>query len=293
MRACKARRRRLAPAGLLAGAALGLAGAASAAQDFPASSSESDILAWVRSRTSIDRGSILSVGPQAVIAFERRTGTAQNVVSAEVREELIGPDLAARASARSVRITLDLDCASHRYRILGRTLFVLTDLQGAGRNQAGSPSWAQVDETAPIGKAWQAVCTAGFAFPYARTSASPPPPQSQLPPTELPRTQRPATQPPSTKPPATPRSGDYEALLGSYAVPANAQGAVDRLTGGYAAALDGRRPGIVAVTVGGKSYSAVRVGPFASAAEAGEFCARIKPSGLVCVVKAKPGPKTP
>jgi hypothetical protein len=256
--------------------AFGVAGAAPATQDFPASTAEADVLRWVKARTSIDRGAILSVGPQAVIAFERKTAVAGTIVSAEVREELIGSDLATRAGARSVRITLELDCDAHRYRILGRTLFALANLQGEGRNQAGSPGWAQVDETAPIGKAWQAVCSTDFVFPYAKSAAPSPPPSAS-----------PQLPPPPVKPAAPPRTGAYEVLLGSYSIPANAKGAVDKLTYGYASALGGRRPQISSVEVGGKSYSAVRVGPFATAADASGFCARIKPSGLVCVVKTR------
>ena len=273
---------------LLALAALGL-GAAAAPQDFPASSSDAEILRWVKARTSIDRGTILSVGPQAVIAFERKTGSLDNVVSAEVREELIGPELAARAQARSVRITLELDCGAHRYRILGRTLFALTNLEGQGRNEAGSQGWAQVDETAPIGRAWQAVCTPGFLFPYA--SAPPTAAATTTPskPDLIEPTAKAKTA--AIAKPTAPRSGDYEVLLGSYSVPANAQGAAAKLTRRFAEALAGRKPSISPVTVSGKSYSAVRVGPFATAPDASSFCTRIKASGLVCVVKTKESAK--
>jgi hypothetical protein len=284
--------RSLGRAGLLAAAALGLAGAGPAPQDFPATTTEADILRWTRAHTSIDRGSILSIGSQAVIAFERRTGTADDVVSAEVREELIGPDLAARAQARSVRITLDLDCAAHRYRILGRTLFALADLQGQGRNEAGSQGWAQVDETAPIGKAWQAVCTPGFVFPYA-TAAAPVPALPVRPPEKGPAAPLARPPAPPARPAAPPRSGAYEVLLGSYTVPANAQGAADKLTRGFADALAGRKPAIRAATVGGKAFSVVTVAPFASAADASGFCARIKPSGLVCVAKTREASRPP
>ena len=273
MRAVNGARRAAAGLGgaaLLAGLAAGPASALAAGTDSPASLSETDILRWVAAHTSITRGSILSVGPQAVIALERNTGATGGVASAEVREELVGTDLAARAQARSVRITLELDCATRRFRILGRTLFALPDLQGQGRDEAGAQTWTAVVESAPIGLAWKAVCTQGFVFPYAGAP-------------------RPAAAPPvrAVRPVAPPMSGAYQALLGSYAVPTNAQGAAGKLTRGFGEALAGRRPRISSVVVGGKSYAAVTVAPFASAAEAGDFCARIKPSGLVCVIKRR------
>ena len=233
---------------------------AAPAADFPASTAEADVLRWLGARTSITRASVLVIDPRAVISLERKTALAdrQGVISAEVREELIGADVASKAQARSVLISLELDCGARRFRILGRTLFGLPDLQGTARNEAGSQAWTAVEETAPIGKAWRAGCDASFTFPYAN------PPRVQA---------------------AARTTGVYQVLLGSFSVAANAKAAVDRLDHGFADALAGRRPAIHPTTVSGRAYSVVTVAAFASAAEASDFCGRIRPSKLECAVR--------
>ena len=252
---------RPAQAALIACAMTSLAHAAPS-PDFPSSPAEADVLRLVGARTSITRASILAIDPRAVIALERETARAdrQGVVSAEVREELIGADVAAKAQARSVLISLELDCAARRFRVLGRTLFVLPDLQGTARNEAGSQAWAAVEEAAPIGKAWRAGCDAGFTFPYATPLRAP-----------------------TAASPAGP--GAYQVVLGSFSVAGNAQAAADRLDHGFGEALQGRRPAIRPTTVGGRAYSVVSVGAFATADEASAFCGRIRPSKLECAVR--------
>ncbi len=262
-------------AGLFAQVMLAACAAASLAHaapspDFPSSPAEADVLRWIGARTSISRASILAIDPRAVIALERETALSDRpgVISAEVREELIGADVAAKAQARSVLISLELDCGARRFRILGRTLFALTDLQGAGRNEAGSQAWSTVDEAAPIGKAWRAGCDASFAFPYATPS----------------RGQAAMAMAPAG-------SGSYQVALGSFSVAANAQAAADRLDHGFGDALAGRHPAIRATTVNGRAFSVVTVAAFATSGEASDFCARIRPSKLECAVRklvAKP-----
>ena len=271
------RARRL--AAWLTGAAMlsgvGLAHAAPVPGDFPSSAGETDVLRWVGSRTSINRAAILAIDPRAVIALERETAAADRpgVVSAEIREELIGTDVAGRAEARSVLISLELDCGARRFRILGRTLFTLPDLQGTARNEAGNQAWTAVDERAPIGKAWRAGCDTSFAFPYAG-----------------PRLQ-PASAPALARVPSATLAGSYQVVLGSFTVAGNAQAAADRLDHGFADALAGRRPRIRPTTISGRSYSVVSVATFASAGEASDFCGRIRLSKLECAVRkldAKP-----
>ena len=261
------RTRRCAQAALAAWAAAGV-GYAAPAPDFPSSPAEADVLHWLDARTSITRASILAIDPRAVIALERQAARPDppGVISAEVREELIGWDVASKAQARSVLISLELDCRARRFRILGRTLFALPDLQGTARNEAGSQAWAQAEETAPIGKAWRAGCDASFALPYAR-------------PLRVQATAAPAG------------GGPYQVVLGSFAVATNAKAAADRLDHNYADALAGRRPVIRPTTVGGRAYSVVTVAGFASPEDARAFCGRISSSKLECSVRksaAKP-----
>ncbi len=259
---------RCAQGALAAWAAVGMAYAAPA-PDFPSSPAEADILHWLDARTSITRASILAIDPRA--ACRSRAITARTdrpgVMSAEVREELISPEVASKAQARSVLISLELDCGARRFRILGRTLFALPDLQGTARNEAGSQAWAEAEEAAPIGKAWRAGCDASFVFPY--------------------------TRPLRVQATATPSGGGaYQVVLGSFAVAANAKAAADRLDHNFADALAGRRPAIRSTLVAGRAYSVVTVAGFASPEVARAFCGRIRSSKLECSVRksaAKPG----
>lgn len=173
--------RRAAAAAVIA-CAFAASARAAPATDYPASPAEPDVLKWLADRTSVTQGSVLVIQRLAAISLERRTAADKGgVVHAGVREEIIDADTASRALARSVLLSVDLDCSQRRFRILSRTLYGQPDLKGEGRTEAGSQAWTPVDPGAPIGKAWQAVCSKDFAFPYAvRTEAkAPAPPESR------------------------------------------------------------------------------------------------------------------
>jgi hypothetical protein len=249
---------------IIAAGPLHAASTAQPAGDYPASLSEAAILDWIAARTSISRQSILSVGSRAVVALVRLTPKAKGdtTVEAELRAELIAPEAAAKAQERSVRFSLQLDCAARRVRIVGRTSFALPDLQGRSQSDSQSRAWAAVDEAAPIGKAWDAGCTPGFVFPYAPKS-------------------------PTAPPPAGPRA--FEVVLGSFAERSNAQAAADRLGRAAHRALAGRPVTIRTTTVKGRVYAVVAVGGFDMAEAASAFCGEARKVPLECVVKRTAG----
>lgn len=239
------------------------------AADFPASSSQADILRWIASRTSIQPSAILVLEPKAVVAVERQAardgGSKAEVV---IREELIRADAAAQAGARSARFSLELDCMARQYRILGRTSFGLPDLRGEASANPQPTAWLALNESAPIFRAWQAACTPAFVFPFAVKAA--------------------AKSPPATPSPITPSPpGAYRAVLGSYSVRANALAASERLDQGFARALAGKRKSIRDISVNGRPFAVVTVEGFATAESAGDFCRDIKASALVCEVRRR------
>lgn len=280
----------------VAGQALAAPAPAPAA-DLPSSNAEPDILRWIAQRTSISRRLILIVEPRAVVALASGISMGPgSVARAELREELIGPD----AKTRSALFFVDLDCTTKRFRIAEREMFPLPDLKGAALTDPDPKAWAAVDEAAPIGKAWLAACTQGFVFPYAAqpVAASAPTPtpskKSPVPPTQIlagapaPRTaSRPAPAGTSAPAPApTPAAGGaYEAVLGAFAVKANAQAASEKVDRVLAPALAGRRKALVAATVNGKALTVLTVSGFSSAADAASFCTAARAIHLDCVAK--------
>ncbi len=132
--------------------------------DFPATTSEADILHWVATRTSIPRGAILIIEPRAVVSLGTRTpaGSPGTLAHAEVREELISRD----ATTRSAVFSVDLDCTARKFRIVDRKTFPLPDLKGEGQLNPQPGAWSPVADGAPVAKAWLAVCTTDFVYPY-------------------------------------------------------------------------------------------------------------------------------
>ncbi len=273
---------------------------APAGGDLPATSSEADILHWIATRTSIPRASILMIEPRAVAALAGRSpaGAPGSLAHAEVHEELIGPD----ARTRSAMFSVDLDCASHRFRITQRKTFALPDLKGEGQVNPQPGPWSAINEGAPVAKAWDAVCTAGFVFPYAapRTAvaavAAPRRASTQdgswlPPPIAFTSSAAADASPPAVKPPSAAArpvpaaGGPYEAVLGSYTVRENALGASAKLDQVLAREMAGHTKALVTATVKGQVYTVLTVDGFASAADAAGFCQAAKAIPLACLAK--------
>ena len=279
-------------------ASLIAAGAAAAAApsggDYPASTSESEILRWVAARTTIARGMILMIEPRAVIALTVRPSPPSGALArAELREELTGED----AKTRSARFLVDLDCSSRRYRIVERRMYALPDLRGEPQTDLQARPWAPVEEASPIARAWQAACTPSFVYPYASVAVAtappapppkPPAPRVQAAAAAPPGSAASAWQAPSAPSPPTSRpviTGPYSAVLGSYTVRANATAASEKVDRILANQMFGRRKALVAATVKGVSYTVLTVSGFASASEAAGFCTAARAIPLECLAK--------
>ncbi len=288
---------------LLAGQHVAAAAAAPASADAPASTSEADTLRWIAARTSIAHGMILMVEPKAVVALAAKPPPPLGaVVRVELHEELTS----AEAATRSARFVVDLDCSTHRYRIVERRMFPLPDLKGEPQTDPTARPWAVVDDGSPVARAWQASCTAGFVYPYASLAAAAAAPTPRAPPPPRPLAAKPAKSIARAVPPSAPAAptptpmptpalvapapaGPYIALLGSFSVKANALAASDKLDHALAAQLAGRRKMLTAATIKGTSYTVLTVSGFRDAAEAGAFCTAARGIGLECLARRSAG----
>jgi len=258
--------------------------------DVPASNSTVDILRWVNERTSIQPSLILVVEPRAVVALNARISMQPgSIARAELREELLSPD----AKTRSALFEVDLDCTTHKYRIAQRRMYPQPDLKGPALVDPQPRAWAAVDDSAPVGKAWQSACTQTFVFPFAAQPAAAPvqpaapaktPAATRVRKSAAPAAPREAAAP---APPAT--SGPYEAVLGAYTVKANAAAASDKLDRLLAPALAGRTKALHATTVNGKLFTVLTVGGFAGPSDAARFCSAARAIKLECVPKRTGG----
>jgi hypothetical protein len=77
--------------------------------------------------------------------------------------------------------------------------------------------------------------------------------------------------------------GRYAARLGSFSSKADAETAGQRLIAQYGSALSGRSAQATSITFGGQTIWHLRVGPYATAAQATAACTQLKPSKLDCV----------
>ncbi len=290
-------------AALAGGAALAATPAGPSRPDAPASTGEADTLRWVTARTSINPGMILMVEPKAVVAFAARPPSPiGSVVRVDVHEELTNPE----ATTRSARFLVDLDCATHRFRIVERRMYPLPDLKGDPQADLSPRPWGAIDDGSPVARAWQAVCAPGFAYPYASLASASSPPLQTAPPTRLaaakpprppvvlasarpPSVSEPAPAAPATATSAPAPAGPYMVLLGSYSVKANALAASGKLDHALASQLAGRRKTLTPATIKGTSYTVLTVSGFDDAAEAGAFCKSARGIGLECLARRNGG----
>ncbi len=88
------------------------------------------------------------------------------------------------------------------------------------------------------------------------------------------------------KPRAT-AAGKYRLQVGIVSSREEAEGISAKLRAEHAANLGAAAPAIDEVTFGNGTFYRVQVGPYASAAEPGQFCTALKPKGFDCLVVTK------
>lgn len=82
-------------------------------------------------------------------------------------------------------------------------------------------------------------------------------------------------------------AGKYRLQVGIVGSREEAENITARLRAEHAASLGAAAPAIDEVTFGNGTFFRVQVGPYASAAEPGQFCSALKPKGYDCLVVTK------
>ncbi len=87
--------------------------------------------------------------------------------------------------------------------------------------------------------------------------------------------------------PRTAAAGKYRLQVGIVSSREEAEGITAKLRAEHAESLGAAAPAIDEVTFGNGTFFRVQVGPYASAAEPGQFCSALKPKGYDCLVVTK------
>lgn len=87
--------------------------------------------------------------------------------------------------------------------------------------------------------------------------------------------------------PRSTAAGKYRLQVGIVSSRQEAEGISAKLRAEHAANLGAAAPAIDEVTFGNGTFYRVQVGPYASAAEPGQFCSALKPKGFDCLVVTK------
>jgi cell division protein FtsN len=82
-------------------------------------------------------------------------------------------------------------------------------------------------------------------------------------------------------------AGKYRLQVGIVGSREEAESITARLRAEHAASLGTAAPAIDEVTFGNGTFYRVQIGPYASAAEPGQFCTELKPKGYDCLVVTK------
>ena len=85
----------------------------------------------------------------------------------------------------------------------------------------------------------------------------------------------------------TTAAGKYRLQVGIVSSRDEAEQITARLRAEHAQAIGTAAPAIDEVTFGSGTFYRVQVGPYASAAEPGQFCTALKPKGFDCLVVTK------
>ncbi|MBI1198878.1 MAG: hypothetical protein GC203_13535 [Phenylobacterium sp.] len=265
-------------AGLAGAVAVWLAlGGPSAAQDapeFPSSLERDPLLLWLQRQTDIPPDRVLAVTPQALTAvvsvLPAGADAGPRVV---IRAEALNAQSYERAGALSWSMSVSADCAGRRVKLGETTGFAARNLLGGRRTlQAGEDSWRIPGAGTALENVWRAACDPAFHGPFgtgplriAAADSIEAAPDSPAP--------APAA--------AAPAAGGPVVQVGAVASDAEARGLLKRL----APQIGARAHWVETATVKGRVWRRALVGGFADAADATQFCARVKAAGGACFVR--------
>lgn len=263
---------------------------------FPAATSGPVLRQWLETHSAIRPGEVVANGGGRVVAVTRKAPAPapSRLVRITIRTEIITPDAAAQAGARSETGELEIDCAGGKARPGVTQQYSLPNLTGSLRIKPGGDAWIPAAPNTTLSRMIEAAC----AWPrsaQAAPAAAPAPDLSGQGASEAGAAPRAPQEAPSARPdparaaPAGPAAVSVAGGFGSWA-----QIAVDGSRQGAQAVLDqwkaahpedGQRPTAVeALSAGGQTYYLALVGGFPDSAQAAAFC---QAAGPGCVVRQR------
>ncbi len=152
---------------------------------------------------------------------------------------------------------------------------------GGGNSATGAPS----ADVATAAAAPEAAARPSPAVPAAADWGAATSVQSGTTPTAPKAVKKPKTA--AVDPSRAAASGKYRLQVGIVRSREEAEQITARLRSEHSAAIGAAAPAIDEVAFGNNTFYRVQVGPYASAAEPGQFCSALKPKGFDCLVVSK------
>jgi SPOR domain len=273
---------RTAAAGLATALALGGAtpGAAQTpAFSYPRSRALPDVAAWLQSDTPILPGQVVDIGPSAVTAVVAVTPTGEpRGFLAAINSEAMDPQIESHDGIASWSIPVEVDCDRRAVRLGAMTGFRNRDLRSEPKAlRPADTAFVNPTPSAPLGAVIRALCDRDFRRPLAGG-------RLKLP-AKAPEPARPA-KPPTAAPEPTPRAGGSVSvqIAASPSLP-DAKGLLARFKARSPDLLSGLTTDVATVEVGGKTVHRALISGFATAADATQFCEKLKARGQACFVR--------
>lgn len=276
------------------------AGAGARPAPFPISHSLAAIGRWTRANTHLTLEDVAVVSDDFLFAMRERSrsNTSDGVVAElEVHEEILSPAFAKQAHARSVQMTMSVQCSNRRLKIDALTFYPDVDLAGTPETAAPRSGWVQAPEGDFAAELLHAVCDPNYRRPFAGRPAAEARAHSSVPsPAPNPQTRVAALQgaPLSQSPPyaggrdaarisAAPASGrPHSVRLGAFSSLPNAEHALKNVQA-IVKKYDGIHSSITPHKIGEKTLYFAQISDFQTDILASMFCEELQKMKLDCL----------
>ena len=138
-------------------AALGLSAPAAAQSLNAAQRSQVDVFV---ARTGLPRAWVTSIKPGMVVAIRDREGLATRAAGEKIRlhGEVVDEETAERLGYRSMRSVVEVNCETHRDRVVEMEVFASPNLKGEGQARKLPGGWVQPSQDAYMADVIRAAC---------------------------------------------------------------------------------------------------------------------------------------
>lgn len=146
-----------------------------AAQDYPASSDTSTLVAWLGESTNIAPETVVSVTPELVVAIVGKTPPASpgGPVRLTLRQEVIASGYVQAVGGRSSLMSMAIQCEERRVRMDERRLYAGLNLTGSVETTPPSAAWVRIPEGSIMDEVARAACDADYPWPLRALEAKP------------------------------------------------------------------------------------------------------------------------